>query len=794
MPAQPIPVPRPRAASASLALAVFLLLSALFAAGVSAAPPAYKGASADGEVVFFESEEQLVAGDTDNKRDVYARSFDESVGEDGAYVTREVSTGPTGGNDAYDALFEEASADGEIAFFSTEEPLTAGDADRETDVYARFTATGTTKLVSSGAAACLPACGKGGFDAGFAGATADGSVVFLVTAERLDPLTDGDSSVDVYGHDLPDGPTSLVSAGGPSCQPGCGNGEFVATLRGISPDGTRAFFASTEPLDAADTDAVIDIYARDLPSGPTSLVSAGDPACAPCGNGADAAIFAASSADGDRVFFASREKLVSSDNDGANDIYRRTGGVTTLVSDGTANQPANFAAVPGDGSRVFFVTAEPLAGGADTNAASDVYVWEGGAPQLLTSGKCCGSTFAAVTADAGTVFFTTTEALSLEDGDGSADIYERDVAGGAPVLISAGDPSCAPCGDDSTPARFSRASADGTRVLFTSAEQLSAEDFDNDDDIYVRAAGETMLSTPASGPCPTSDCHATFVGASSDGVHVFFQTSEAMVLGEDPDSEPDIYERAYDAGLGGAVTRLISTGNSVGLDLGPAVPELKGTVPGPSGPSTQPAIVGQAEAGSAIKIYRTANCSGEPVATGSAAELADPGIAATVATGSTTSFWATAEADGFTSLCSNSVSYKQEDVVPPVLPSPPPPSNGSGSSGAAAAAPSPAGIAPAGQVKTHGGVAYVAPSTRITFGPAAKTRYRQPVFRFTDSTGQPGTRFSCSLDRRNWKPCGSPTKVARLKPGKHVFKVKAVNAVGTPESHPASRSFKVVAR
>jgi len=794
MPAQPIPASRPRGASAVLALAAFLLASALFAVGASAAPPAYKGTADSGEVVFFESEEQLVAGDTDNKRDVFARSFDPSAGDDGAYVTREISTGPTGGNDAYDALFEEASADGDVAFFSTEEPLTGGDTDRKTDVYARFTATGTTKLVSSGALACQPACGNGGFDAGFAGMVADGSEVFLVTAERLDPLADGDSSIDVYGHELPNGPTTLVSAGGPTCQPVCGNGEFLATLRGVSPDGSKAFFDSSEPLAPGDDDQALDIYARDLPNGPTNLVSPGDPACAPCGNGNDAAIFAASSSDGDAVFFASREKLVASDNDGANDVYRHAGGVTALVSAGTENKPASFVAAPGDGSRAFFVTAEPLAGIADTNGATDVYAWQGGAPQLVTSGKCCGSTSAAVTADAGTVFFTTVQALSLEDGDVSADIYAQDVAGGDPVLISAGDPGCAPCGDGPTAAEFNRASADGTRILFTSSEQLSTEDFDNDDDIYVRVVGdgETVLATPASGPCPTSDCHATFVGASTDGEHVFFQTSEAMVLGADPDSEPDIYERAYDTGLGGPVTRLVSTGNSVGLELGPPPPDLERTVPGPSGTTTQPAIVGQAEPGSSIKIYRSASCSGEPVATGTAAALADPGILATVTAGSSTGFWATAEAEGFTSLCSNSVSYTHEKSVEPPPPPPSPPAD-PGPAGGAGTGQAP-GLAPAAPAKTRDGVAFVAPLTRITFGPAAKTRYPRPVFRFTDATGQPGTRFRCRLDRGGWRPCGSPTKVARLKPGRHVFRVRAVNAVGTPEVRPASRSFKLVPR
>jgi hypothetical protein len=89
---------------------------------------------------------------------------------------------------------------------------------------------------------------------------------------------------------------------------------------------------------------------------------------------------------------------------------------------------------------------------------------------------------------------------------------------------------------------------------------------------------------------------------------------------------------------------------------------------------------------------------------------------------------------------------------------------------------------------------YVAPHTRITFGPASKTRARRPVFRFTDSTGQEGTTFKCKLDRERWRGCGSPIKLKRLKLGRHVFQVKAINAVGTPEAKPVKRAFKVVGR
>jgi hypothetical protein len=84
--------------------------------------------------------------------------------------------------------------------------------------------------------------------------------------------------------------------------------------------------------------------------------------------------------------------------------------------------------------------------------------------------------------------------------------------------------------------------------------------------------------------------------------------------------------------------------------------------------------------------------------------------------------------------------------------------------------------------------------SRITFGPAFKTRARRPVFRFVDATGQPGTSFICRLDRRRWRPCSSPLRLKHLRRGRHVLRVKAENAVGEWEQRPTKRAFKLVRR
>jgi len=784
---------------------ILLALSAslLLARAASASPATYKGSSADGKVVFFETEEQVVPGDTDTKRDVYERSYDEEAGIE-SYVTREVSLGPTGGNDAFNATFEKTNKEGTRAFFSTAESMVEGDTDHSTDVYVRDLENGTTTLVSQGAAACAPGCGNGPDDAGFAGINAEGTKAFFVTQEQLS-AADTDNSVDVYVRNLTGVPatetTELVSVGGSSCAPACGNGAFDAALRGISADGTHAYFTTAEPLaPGADTDSAVDIYARDLVGKTTTLVSQGGEGCAPaCGNGGQVPVFQGSSEDGSRVFFSTDEPLVGADKDSATDVYARDlpGGPTILISGGSSStQTASFAAATADGTRVFFTTAEPLLP-ADKDSANDVYEWDEGALSLVTSAECTsfcgtGATFDAASADATKVVFSTAEQLSALDTDSSVDIYSQQLGGGEPVLVSRGT-GCGACGNGAFDARFDRASADTGHVVFTSSEVLSSEDGDTEDDIYARdvPGNETSLVTTSPSFCPLKkgNCGATFVDASADGSRVFFTTVERFTL-EDGDNEVDVYERFLGSTPSEDVTRLVSTGNSPDLELGPPAPKLTGTNPPSPAASTAPKVLGEAKEGSTVKLYTNSNCSGEPVAHGSAAQLASPGIGVSVGVGETAKFWATAEAEGFVSLCGGPISYRQES-----------PSGGGegGSGGGGGGAGSGGGSGGGSKAKTGNPaadepLAYVTPHTRITFAPAAKTRNRSPVFRFTDSTGQPGTRFSCRVDRRPWKRCSSPLHLKKLSRGRHSLEIKAVNAVGTPEPHPAVRRFKVAPR
>ncbi len=109
-------------------------------------------------------------------------------------------------------------------------------------------------------------------------------------------------------------------------------------------------------------------------------------------------------------------------------------------------------------------------------------------------------------------------------------------------------------------------------------------------------------------------------------------------------------------------------------------------------------------------------------------------------------------------------------ATPP--PPPPPPGGGGGGGGSGASADT------------------TPPQTRITKGPKAKSSSRLAKLRF--SSTEQGSTFQCKLDRNPFRPCRSPKKFGGLKPGKHVFKVRATDAAGNTDPTPAVKKFTVL--
>jgi hypothetical protein len=782
-----------QATSVGLLSLLVVVAYGVAASSAIAAPAIYDGNSADGKVAVFSTKDQMVPGDTDQQEDVYVRMFDATLGE---YVTRQISIGPKGGNDAVAAHYDGMSSDGTEVFFSTSEQMVPGDLDHKEDVYVRNLAENRTILVSQGASSCAAqSCGNGEVDSSFVtgGVAPDGGRVFFGTNERL-AAGDEDNTFDIYVRDIAAQTTRLVSIPDSSCG-ACASGGQDPLFRGTDDAGDKAFFTTAERLTTGDTDGgKTDIYERNLTTETTSLVSAtvsgACPSSLPSGQNCEPS-FGGVSPDGSHVFFETNERISGEDTDSSQDVYDWSGsGTAALASIGPGGGNGEFnvtyAGTSPDGATAYFQTSERLDALADTDSGQDVYQRSAGTTSLVSAGEglkgheSIPASFEwASLSGTPVVVFTTAESLTNEDTDSSQDVYKR--AAGVTTLVSTG-----PEGSGGLDASFAGASDDGSKIFFVTAESLVPGDTDSSPDVYMRSAAGTVLVSAGqiggNGPY-TAGLH----GVSSDGSRAFFATQERLTVDDDFAGETDVY------GWTGSGTLLVSVKNSPDLVLGPPPPTLEGTKPASPNSSTTPAVFGQATAAALIKVYSTFDCSGEPVAQGTAGELASPGliVTAAVAIGSTTNYRATAESEGIVSVCSSPVTYKQENPPPP-----PPPGEGGtgvGGGGTGSAGGTGGSGAPSGGTARNG-VTYVTPLTRITYGPAAKTRLRRPTFRFMDSTGQPGTKFFCRVDRRGWSGCSSPIKVKRLKLGRHVFSVKAVNAMGTPGPAPVKRAFKVVGR
>ena len=308
----------------------------------------------------------------------------------------------------------------------------------------------------------------------------------------------------------------------------------------------------------------------------------GFPAAAPAVHGPPELVFVPplpgdlrASADGTALAFESSQSLVAEDTDSSADVYLRTpagGGLTqtTLVSvgpsGGNAALDADLVAVSEDGSRVIFQTLESLVP-EDTDAftSRDVYERSGGTTTLLSTGPTGGggsvdATFAGASADATRVFFRSWEHLVTGDEDTCFagqpeerpcfDLYER--SGGTTTLISTGPNEAATQDQDPS---YLDASADGTHVFFETQESLVTTDTDGGGtaigpfDIYERVgATTTLVSTSTLNP--NQQFNAQFGDVSEDGTRVFFRTQEQLTA-DDTDGGYDVFERS-----GGQTTRI----------------------------------------------------------------------------------------------------------------------------------------------------------------------------------------------------------------------------------------------
>ena len=335
----------------------------------------------------------------------------------------------------------------------------------------------------------------------------------------------------------------------------------------------------------------------------------------------------------------------------------------------------------------------------------------------------------------------------------------------------------------------------------------------------------------------TANCSGSFIGGSAANF-----ASPGLLVPVSNDATTTFYATATDAA--GNTSACSPTSISYVEDsTPPSAPSVTATTPASPSNDASPRVRGSATAGSTVRVYTNAACSGGAAASGSAADYGTPGIQVPVSTDGTTTFYTTAtDAAGNESACSPSgVSYVRDTVAPapPTLagsqPASPSSDNSprirggadSGStvrlytdpacSSAVAAEGSAAAYAAPGLVVTvaddsattyyaratdaagnpslcsASGVSYVedskSPTTSIDGAPTGPPS--TPTYTFSSS--EPGSTFECRIDSGAFAPCTSPyTVAAGLPAGTHTFEVRAVDAAGNRAAS-VSRSFTVTA-
>jgi TolB protein len=329
--------------------------------------------SANGRFVVFDSDADNLSDEDASGFDVYVRDRETDTT---TLVSRQsASDGGAGANGVSNG--GSISADGRFVAFQSQATNLSPDATAGQNIFVRDLKSDTTTLVSRESAADG---GAGGDDSSLVSRiSADGGHVTFVS--RADNLSgDDDNAVDnIFVRDLAEETTTLVSRAGGA---GGAGGDADSFRPAVSADGRQvAFESEADNLSGADDNAFINVFARDLQTNTTTLVSRRGTAEGGAGN--DSSFGASISDDGSRVEFASRaDNLSAADDNEFESIFVRDldAETTTLVSrptgadGGPVDETSNRGEISGDGRFVGFNSEADNLSAADGDDVGDVFI------------------------------------------------------------------------------------------------------------------------------------------------------------------------------------------------------------------------------------------------------------------------------------------------------------------------------------------------------------------------------------------------------------------------------------
>ena len=427
---------------------------------------------------------------------------------------------------------------------------------------------GTTQLISRPSGMGPASAGQANASTVHSQHTVSANGRFVVFESMADGLSseDDNSRSNVYVRDLQTGVTTFASrATGVHGAPAHSD-SYGASISG---DGTRVGFTTNAGLDPSDTNATADVYARDLASNTTTLVSRATGPAGAVGNKYSTG--QSIDADGKRVAFSSNStNLDPSDGDDSTDVYVRdlTSNTTTLVSRATGlagvkgNTFSFEPSISDSGSRIAFMSCATNLDPADTNAACDIYVrnFAGLATSTWwvskTSGGLAvpeGAQNPSLSGDGNTIAFDSQGKFEPADTNKFTDVYYHEMTFGKTYLVSRAD-GLGPVGNASS--GYASVNTDGTKIAFMSAARnFNAADTNKNSDVYVRAAGTTRLvSRGDTAAGAGGDDYSTVPSINGDGTKVDFY-SKASNFAASPG--PDFTE-VYLRNLSANTTTLVS--------------------------------------------------------------------------------------------------------------------------------------------------------------------------------------------------------------------------------------------
>ncbi len=491
----------------------------------------YLGISADGGVVSFGSDaSNLVTEDSNGKADLFVR--DVAGGSTQLVSKFDFATPSTSAGSSSSISQDAISADGRyVVFVSKAQNLVAGlgISPEVQNVYRMDRVTGHIDLVSIN----VDGTGSGNGDSEDPVISADGNVVaFSSDASNLDSL-DPTGVSDIFVRNFTTGATTLVSVN----LAGTRGGNRPSYIPKISDDGNVvAFYSSASDLQPLPTNGIAEIYARNLATGTTYLVSISSDGSASGNATSDKPVI---SADGRVVAFQSEAwNLHPSKAFGDRwEVYARDlqTGTTYLVSSGTLGHTALNPVISANGSVVAYnlldggVYARNIVTGTDYVVSMD------------PTGTFVGSGIEQViSADGTVVAFRSTTPIPL--GTELFSIYAYNLVTNTTFLVSMNSAGASASGYSTNPS----ISADGNIVVFHSqATNLNSLKTNGSyDDVFARNlfAGTTyLLSSNAEGTGSGNADSPIGLGVSADGsVAVFLSDASNLVQG-DNNSSTDVF-------------------------------------------------------------------------------------------------------------------------------------------------------------------------------------------------------------------------------------------------------------